>query len=272
METSKYIALLKKCLIDYQHIGTNETFPLNNVPPSWKIHLLKPFDKLLRKRNFGIFKLIHVEAEKRLNGYDWPARAKTMVGLHRLNHVESCIYDIIKENVEGDFVETGIWRGGVIMLMKAILEEFQITNRKIWAFDSFEGLPKPDLQNYPQDSKSNLHKMHILNASLQEVKDNFKRYDISTDQVVFKKGWFKDTLPKNDIKSISFLRLDGDLYESTMLALEHLYPKLSKKGFIIIDDYNAFDFCKKAVIDYRNKMNIQSSIIPIDKEAIYWRK
>lgn len=268
---TKYIELLKRSLIDYGNIDCEETYHLKSLPSTWKTKILTPLDKLLRLRNFGIFKLKIIDKNKRLNGYDWPSKAKTMVGLNRLNNVEYCVNSILKNNILGDFVETGVWRGGVIILISAILEEKEINDRFIWAFDSFEGLPKPNSKEYPIDKGNKLYKINLLSASLDEVQNNYKEYNISTERVIFKKGWFKDTLPNNDINKISLLRLDGDLYESTILSLTHLYPKVVKDGYIIIDDYNAFHFCKKAVDDYRRIMKITDPIIKIDKEAIYWQ-
>jgi O-methyltransferase len=174
MSDSRYIKLLKKSLIDYQNIGDLEAYSLQMLQTSWKIRLLKPIDRLLRTRNFGIFKLKKVEEHKRLNGYDWPAHAATMVGLVRLDNVHHCIDSILKEKIPGDFVETGVWRGGVIMLMKAILEEKNISDRTIWAFDSFQGLPKPKPRKYPLDKGNTLYKQRILSVSLEEVKSNFR--------------------------------------------------------------------------------------------------
>ncbi|MGH8399231.1 MAG: TylF/MycF/NovP-related O-methyltransferase, partial [Gammaproteobacteria bacterium] len=91
-------------------------------------------------------------------------------------------------------------------------------------------------------------------------------------RVIFLAGWFKDTLPAAPIDSISVLRLDGDLYESTIQVLEALYPRLSVNGFCIIDDYHAIDACRQAVADYREHNNISASIIEIDGTAVLWRK
>jgi O-methyltransferase len=269
---SLYLELLKKTLIDYSKINSYEYHPLTIVNANWKTAFLFPIDKLLRKRNFAISKLKYVSREERLNGYDWPANADTMIGLNRLNNIEHCIRSIIIDNIQGDFIETGVWRGGATILMRAILKEFEIKNRLVWVADSFQGLPKPDIINYKADRGNKLHTIKILTATLDEVKTNFKKYDLLDDQVVFLEGWFKDTLPKAPIDKLAIIRLDGDMYESTIQSLTNLYPKLSLGGYIIIDDYNAFPNCKQAVEDYRNKYNITNSIHLIDREAIYWRK
>jgi len=269
--SSQYIELLKKTLIDYQNIGKDEYYPIQQLPSSFLLKILKPLDKILRLKDFGIFKIRTIDKAKRIGGFDWPATAKTMVGLHRLNHLDDCLQILFQEKIEGDLVETGVWRGGVILLMAAILAEQNSSNRLIWAFDSFSGLPAPNSSKYPEDKGLKLHKISLLTASLEEVKSNFAALDISTEQVRFVKGWFKDTLPENNVEKIALLRLDGDYYESTILALEYLYPKINTGGFLIIDDYFAFESCRKAVNDYRKRKKITIPIQKIDKEAVYWR-
>jgi hypothetical protein len=268
---SLYIELLKKALINYSNINTFELHPLKIVNPNWKTFLFFPIDKILRNWNFTICKLKYVDQAKRINGYDWPSHADTMIGMQRLNNIEYCIHKIINEKIQGDFMETGIWRGGATILMRAILKEMKITDRKIWAADSFKGLPKPD-SKYKEDKNNKLHAIKILSASLKEVKNNFNKYELLDNQVKFLEGWFKDTLPSAPIDKLSLLRLDGDMYESTIVALDNLYPKLSDGGFIIVDDYNAFSSCKKAVDDYRKEHDISNQIINIDDQAVYWRK
>ena len=90
--------------------------------------------------------------------------------------------------------------------------------------------------------------------------------------VAFLKGWFSETLHQAPIKSLAVLRLDGDMYESTMDSLKALYAKVSPGGFVIIDDYGAIEACKKAVTDFREENGITAEIIDIDKIGVYWRK
>ncbi len=268
---SPYLELLKKVLIDYDKIGSMEIHPLSIVNPNWKTFFLYPLDKLLRKRNFSLNKLIYVSKEERMEGLDWPANAKTMIGYKRMSNIEECIRIINEEEIEGDLIETGVWRGGAVMFMKAVLNELNIKDKKVWVADSFQGLPKPK-KKFALDKLSNLHKQRILKVCRKDVEDNFRLYDLLDEQVEFLEGWFDRTLPNAPIEKLSLLRLDGDLYESTTIALESLYPKLSIGGFIIIDDFNAFQFCKKAVLDYRQANKINEDIIEIDKEAVFWRK
>jgi hypothetical protein len=128
-------------------------------------------------------------------------------------------------------------------------------------------------EKYPADAASDpqWHLRPQTESGLAHVRRNFTRYDLLDDQVKFLPGWFRDTLPKAPIKQLAVLRLDGDLYESTMDALVPLYPKLTPGGFVIIDDYN-LSMCEKAVHDYRKKMGINEEIIPIDDAGVYWRK
>jgi hypothetical protein len=112
----------------------------------------------------------------------------------------------------------------------------------------------------------------ILAVGLDDVIELFDRYELLDDKVNFIKGWFKDTLTKAPIEKLAVLRLDGDLYESTMDALNPLYDKVSPGGFIIVDDYLAFLPCKLAIDEFRLTHNINDKIIHIDTQSIFWRK
>ena len=269
---SLYLELLKKTLTDYRNADSWEMHPLAIVNRNPKTAFLYPLDKLLRKRNFGIHKLKYVSAFDRSNGYDWPAQADTMIGINRLSNIEWCMLEALRDNIPGDFIETGVWRGGATIFMRAVLKEYGITDRCVWLADSFAGLPQPDAERYPADKGNYLHGLKILTASLEEVKRNFRKYDLLDDQVRFLPGWFEEALPAAPIEQLAVLRLDGDMYSSTIQALDALYPKLSAGGFVIIDDYNAFPNCKKAVEDYRAEHGITDAIVEIDREAVFWKK
>ena len=156
--------------------------------------------------------------------------------------------------------------------MRGVLAAYRIEDRRVFVADSFEGLPKPDVVKYPSDKGDTFHRCRFLSVSKEEVEKNFEKYGLLDKQVVFLKGWFKDTLPSAPIEKLSILRLDGDMYESTTDALNNLYPKLSDGGFCIIDDYYAVKGCKKAVDDYRAKNQINDEMKVIDWSGIYWRK
>jgi O-methyltransferase len=107
---------------------------------------------------------------------------------------------------------------------------------------------------------------------VEQVAANFHRYGLLDEQVRFVKGWFRDTLPTAPIGRLAVLRLDGDLYESTMEALIHLYPKLSPGGYVIVDDYGNIAPCRQAVHDYRQQQQIQDLIRPIDGWGVFWQR
>jgi O-methyltransferase/8-demethyl-8-(2,3-dimethoxy-alpha-L-rhamnosyl)tetracenomycin-C 4'-O-methyltransferase len=205
-------------------------------------------------------------------GRDRSSPAHTMVGVLRLENVRELAQRVIDQGIAGDFIETGVWRAGCCILMRGILAANLVHNRKVYVADSFEGLPPPKPQLFPQDAGDTHYTVHELAISLDEVKANFDRYGLLDDQVVFVKGFFSDTLPSLEAEPLALIRLDGDMYESTYVALECLYPRLSIGGFTIIDDYGALEQCRKAVTDYRTKMGIHDCIQQIDWTGAWWQK
>lgn len=204
------------------------------------------------------------------DGYTQPPRAETMIGIPRLSNFQWCIEDVIKNKIEGDIIETGVWRGGACILASGVLE-LMCSDKKIYVADSFEGLPKPDAK-YRADRKDPHHKLTHLKVSLEEVKNNFKRYHLLTDRVQFIKGFFKDSLTNVPFKKLAVLRMDGDMYSSTWETLTALYDKLSIGGYIIVDDYSALPACKLAVDDFRIERNITEEIMRVDWSAVFWKK
>lgn len=212
------------------------------------------------------------DSHLREHGLDWPIHAETMVGEKRLANLRALTEAVIGDNVPGDLIETGVWRGGACILMRAVLYAHNVSDRHVWVADSFEGLPRANETQYPADAGSDFHTYRQLAVSLDEVRNNFRAYDLLDEQVRFLKGWFKDTLPTAPIARLALMRLDGDMYESTMDALTNLYPKLSHQGFVIIDDYHVVPACKAAVDDYCKRHGIQPNLVEIDGVGVYWRK
>ena len=222
--------------------------------------------------NVGGWRSPRYDPEAREGGTDWPAVAHSMIGVFRLRNIADLSKIVIAENIAGDFIETGVWRGGACILMRGILKAYGDTQRKVYLADSFSGLPPPNPEKYAADAGQTAHTFDYLAVSRQMVEDNFRAYDLLDEQVVFVEGWFKDTLPNLAPSQFALIRLDGDLYESTIQALESLYPKLSVGGFVIIDDYGSWQSCRQAVHDYRTHHNIQDKIIRIDTAGVYWQK
>ena len=225
------------------------------------------FDRL-RDRGYQI--VTERNEENRQEGLDWPSDAETMIGMERLNNLQHCVETVIQESIQGDLIETGVWRGGASILMRGVLAAYGVRDRTVWVADSFQGLPPPD-PAYAADADSEFHKDKQLAISEEDVRENFRRYGLLDDQVRFLPGWFKDTLPTAPIEKLAIARLDGDMYESTIQALESLYPKLSPGGFLIIDDY-AIRMCRQAVDDYRSQHTIEDEVVMIDAKSAYWRK
>jgi hypothetical protein len=207
----------------------------------------------------------------RSRGGDWPLHAQAMVVLLRLRNLRECIARVIADRIPGDFIETGVWRGGACIYMRANLAVHGDKERKVWVADSFAGLPPPDKENYPVDQDDQLHTIKQLAIPLEEVKANCAKYNMLDDRVVFLKGFFKDTLPTAPIGQLAIARLDGDMYESTIQALDALYHKLSPGGFLIVDDY-ALPNCRQAVHDFRGTHGISEKIEKIDDFAVFWRR
>lgn len=242
-----YLDLMKKCL-------TRIAFPDSCVD----MHLIPT----------GMF-----DPEARKLGQDWPSEAETMIGIERLSNIKQCVTDILREKIPGDLVEAGVWRGGASIFMRAILKAYGDGTRNVWVVDSFAGLPVADGEKFPADAQDKLSEYNsYLGVPLDVVKHNFNRYGLLDGQVRFLPGWFRDSLPNAPIQQIAVLRLDGDMYESTIDILEHLYGKVSRGGYVIVDDYGALPNCRAAVSDFRERRRISDEIQLIDWTGAYWRK
>jgi O-methyltransferase len=209
--------------------------------------------------------------EVRRQGRDWPSYGQTMVGLHRLRNVRACMERVLTERVPGDFIEAGTWRGGVAIFMRGLLQAYGIEDRIVFAADSFRGLPEPNPGEYPADTGDAHHTAPVLAVPRATVERNFELYGLLDDQVRFLEGWFADTLPTVRDRTWAVIRLDGDLYESTIDALTNLYPGLSVGGFVIVDDY-AHPPCRQAVEDFRAEHGITDPIEEIDWTGAFWRR
>jgi hypothetical protein len=192
----------------------------------------------------------------------------------------------IRDAVPGDFVECGVAAGSQIATMAYACQRLN-SAKKVHLFDSFEGIPLAGIHDKEQPGIGAItHNVHVADLndllissgitaySLENVKDNLRRWEMEEDRFLFHKGWFQHTLPScaHEIEKISLLRLDGDLYESTKVCLEYLYPKVSVGGYVIIDDF-ALAGCKKAVSEYLAQHNINPTIIEISggNGPVYWK-
>lgn len=228
---------------------------------------------MLRQRRWRVVRP-GADRETRATGNDWPPHAETMVGLARLANVRQLTETALADGVPGDLVETGVWRGGTAIYMRAVLAAAGDTARTVVACDSFAGLPEADAERFPMDVPLRLHEHRELAVGLDRVRANFARYGLLDEQVRFVPGWFRDTLPglAAELDAIAVLRLDGDMYESTIDALTHLEPLVAPGGFVIVDDYNGIEACRQAVTDHRAARGITDEIHEVDWTAVWWRK
>jgi hypothetical protein len=273
----RYIELIKGALqfsLWPQPPRPVESFELLWPTParSLALRLLRLASRLLETKGLLIAKDVRPDPERLEQGevWPWPNYGETMIGPRRMDNLEHCVRSVIEEEVPGDLIETGVWRGGACIFMRAILAAYGVSDRTVFVADSFEGLPPPS-PDTPEDDGSRFHEMKGLRIDLESVKENFRKYGLLDDQVVFLRGWFSDTLPVAPIEKIAVLRLDGDMYSSTMDSLENLHPKVSPGGFVIIDDY-CLEPCRAAVTDYRKRHEIEDEMVRIDEAAVFWRR
>jgi len=224
------------------------------------IHLKPIYDEMARCR-----------AEGRPFRTYVPELAHSMIGRKRLDHLERSLETIERDGIPGDLLEAGVWRGGACIFMRGFLKAHAVADRVVWVADSFAGLPVPTLAE-DQGYDLSATRFPALAVPLETVRAIFGRYGLLDDRVRFLEGWFKDTLPTAPVERLALLRLDGDLYESTMDALVPLYDKLSPGGFVIVDDYGALPRCKLAIDEFRADHDIIDRLYPIDGAAIFWRK
>jgi O-methyltransferase len=263
-----YLDLMKKSLT-YLLYGLEDDY----LPVQRPRNLLKRFlFDSIKKRGIELLLPRGKNLEVRFEGKDWPLPklALTAIGMTGLDNLQFCVEDVLRRQVTGDLIETGTWRGGASIFMRSILKVHGVVDRKVYVADSFEGLPKPDPDEYPADAGDKFHTLEFLAVSLDDVKQNFSRYGLLDDQVCFIKGWFRNTLPFLKDRKWSVVRLDGDMYESTWNGLVNLYPNLSIGGYIIVDDYGAVKGCREAVEDYRRAKKIAEPIRTVDWGRVFW--
>ena len=223
----------------------------------------------LRRRRWELVRLTPPEPVEA--GRVRPLSGETMVGRARLDNLQQCIEHVVGEGVPGNLIETGVWRGGASIFMRGVLRALGVTDRRVWVADSFRGLPPPSADRFPADAGDEHHRVPELAVSVDTVRENFRRYGLLDDQVVFLEGWFGETLPALTGERWAIIRLDGDMYESTMDALESLYPRLSPGGFVIVDD-GALAPCRAAVDDFRDRHTITEPLQEIDWTGLFWQR
>ncbi len=270
----RYLELVKKSLMDTLQTEITgfylQPVELHDYRPWHKKIYMEPMIRFLTKCRVVIHRMIPVESSNS-QAMSTSSRSLSLIGKAGLTNIEECVKAICEENISGDLIETGVWRGGASIFMAAALEAYDDRERQLWVADSFCGLPKPDIENYSVDEGDIGHLLGYLKVDIDRVKHHFKCFDLMSDRIHFLKGWFKDTLPSAPFEKLSLMRLDGDMYESTMDALVNLYPKLSSGGYVIIDDYE-LSRCKAAVDEYREAHQINEPLIWVNNTIVYWKR
>lgn len=270
----RYLALLKAVLLNETGLETEVALDsvrgMKEIPAGfWTDTLYDVPGKLAQA--------LEDKRRIRVRGLDTPTAnafyplGYTMIGRQRLEHLEWCVTTVLNEGVAGDLMECGVWRGGACMLMKALLDLHGVRDRNVWLADSFAGLPPPAV---PEDQDMDLSAGHFpsLAVSKERVERSFAEFGLLDARVRFLEGFFADTLAGCAAGNLAVLRLDGDLYSSTMQALEALYDRVSPGGFIIIDDYGGLGQCSQAVDTFRSGRGITTPITMIDWTGAFWRK
>lgn len=221
------------------------------------------------------------DLQLRAYGRDWPLHALTMTGLVRLDDLQRCVESIVHDSIGGDLIEIGSWRGGSSILMRATLDSFGGDDRTVWVADSFQGFPEPEASldldggdgGYAGSLAPYFAAFDYLASPLEEVREAFARLGYVRG-VRFVPGFFEQTLPRlaGGERRWSLIRLDGDTYDVTLLALRCLYPSLSPGGYLIIDDYFDIDECRQAVDDFRREHRLEETIERVDWSCARWRR
>jgi O-methyltransferase len=210
----------------------------------------------------------------RAEGKDWPENGLTMIGLRRLGDLQACVEAVVRDGVDGDLIEAGAWRGGASILMRATLNSLG-EDRTVYVADAFGVFPVPEGEAVPEDRELalELSSNQYLATPLEEVEGYFERFGCERG-VRFVPGLFEDTLAGLAEQSWALIRLDGDTYKATRVALEALYPRLAAGGYLIIDDYHHsyLPQCKQAVDDYRRENGITEPIERVDWSGARWRR
>ena len=262
------------------------SFSFQSVPLDRKGHLLHPISLEECIRNITVLMHNQSSCSNFASGYNelgaindlLQLKARSLVRYNR-RAVTVWLSIAALEYLRGDFVETGVYKGGTAVLMMRVLMRYDKCNRKLYAFDSFEGLPAPQSEDEGALAVGNSGK---YSAGIEVFMNNLRGANAwDESRIVISKGWFNETCAKSPVKLISFLRLDGDMFASTWDAINALYDRVVQGGYIYVDDYGSFNGCNVAIDKFRTERGISSVLhfvpedLPVKKnryEAVWWRK
>lgn len=217
---------------------------------------------------------IDMKEKEFLELYDL-CKSFTMTSTERMYSLYKAVNYIIKNNIPGDFIECGVWKGGSALLIAKILANNNINSRKVILYDTYEGMSEPSEndKDYAGVNATELLEgasIHVQESvwcysSFEEVKSNLALAGLPAEKIIMIKGKVEETIPSQlPTNQIALLRLDTDWYESTKHELIHLYPLLVNDGILIIDDYGHWEGCRKAVDEYFIENNLSILLNRID--------
>jgi hypothetical protein len=217
------------------------------------------------------FQKVPLNMGLRSQGLDWTYLGDTITGLVRIDSLKNILHDVFQNEIAGDFIETGVWRGGMSIFARGVLRANNQMHRKSFVCDSFQGLPPGDRDLDPHDKT--WHRINYLEVSEVVVAENFKAASLLDPNVIFVKGYFNNTMSEvaKMTESLAIMRLHGAMYESTVDVLYHLYEKLSIGGYVIVNDWNGFP-SKTACEDFFKVHGISPVIVGVDALSVYWQK
>ena len=238
--------------------------------------------------------LLGYDLEDEANELILRIRPNTMLSRERLVTLYQQVVHCERNDLAGDFVECGVWKGGSVGLMALANLKTGKSRRHIHLYDSFSEICEPDgkvdgaraveeVRAWSKDGGVSGKLVPVAGfydllggpGTLEGNRELLeKKIGYDPAFLHYHKGWFQDTLPATakQVSQIAILRLDGDWYASTKVCLDYLYSKVVKDGFVIIDDYGAYDGCRKAVDEFRASQKINGYLHHIDKVARYWNK
>lgn len=207
---------------------------------------------LLGKYGYSINRIVPKETPRGMEETIRAVMRYTATSVERLMCLIESVDYIERYQIRGDIVECGVWRGGSIMAVALTLLRLKSTNRNLYLFDTFEGMPEPGIEDADSNGVSARAQFENIRcyASLDEVREAVLKTGYPEDKVHFIKGMVEDTVPSKCPDRIALLRLDTDWYQSTKHELIHLYPRLANLGVLIIDDYGYWQGARKAVDEF----------------------
>jgi O-methyltransferase len=210
-------------------------------------------------------------ARERNMGLDWPLYGYTMIGTKRMDSLQRLLIHIVDHNVEGDFIECGVWRGGASIFARLVWNSYHQNHRVVHVADSFSGLPPSASFLDP----GVWDQTPFLEVSLEEVKRHFAHFELAdAANVKFIKGFFNDSLPvlrRERSLKLALLRLDGDMYESCADIMANLYDRVSVGGAVVVDDWFGFP-CKSAIESFFSHHQQALSVERVDSLSVFFFK